>query len=45
MLHLRAYKKRFDCLPEKFEGDKIHMNRWNRRILKFLKIEIAGKPL
>lgn len=45
MLHLRAYKKRFGCLPEKLEGDKIYMNRLNRRILKFLKIEIAGKPL
>jgi transposase, IS5 family len=45
MLHLRSYKKRFGCLPEKLEGDKIYMNRRNRRILKFLKIEIGGKPL
>lgn len=22
MLHLRSYKKRFGCLPEKLEGDK-----------------------
>jgi hypothetical protein len=43
--HLRAYKKRFGCLPEKLEGDKIYMNRRNRRILRFLKIEAGGKPL
>ena len=43
--HLRAYKKRFGCQPKKFEADKIYMNRKNRRILKLLKIEIAGKPL
>lgn len=45
MTHLRNYKKRFGCLPKKFQGDKIYMNRTNRRILKFLKIEIGGKPL
>ncbi len=45
ILHLRAYKKRFGCQPKKFEADKIYMNRKNRRILKLLKIEIAGKPL
>jgi len=43
--HLRAYKKRFGCQPKKFEADKIYMNRKNRRILKLLKIEMAGKPL
>ena len=43
--HLRAYKKRFGCLPEKLEADKIYMNRRNRRILRFLKIEAGGKPL
>lgn len=45
MIHLRLFKKRFGCLPKKLEADKIYMNRRNRRILKFLKIEIAGKPL
>ena len=45
MIHLRAYKKRFGFLPQKLEGDKIYMNRKNRRILKLLRIEIGGKPL
>lgn len=45
MPHLRNYKKRFGYLPEKFEGDKIYMNRTNRRILRLLGIEIGGKPL
>jgi hypothetical protein len=45
MRHLRNYKKRFGYLPKKFEGDKIYMNRTNRRILRLLKIEIGGKPL
>ena len=45
LVHLRKYKIRFGCLPAKFEGDKIYMNRRNRRILKFLGIEIGGKPL
>lgn len=45
MIYLRDYKKMFDCLPEKFESDKIYLNRKNRRILKLLKIKICGKPL
>jgi IS5 family transposase len=45
MTHLRCYKRRFGCLPEKFDGDTIYMNRTNRRILRFLRIEIGGKPL
>ena len=44
MIHLHAYKKRFGCLPQKLEADKIYMNRKNRRILKVLGIEIGGKP-
>jgi len=45
MPHLRAYRRRFGFLPSKVEGDKIYMNRKNRRILKLLKIEAGGKPL
>ncbi len=45
MIHLRSYKNLFGYLPEKFEGDKIYMNRTNRRILRLLGIEIGGKPL
>lgn len=45
MIYLRDYKKMLDCLPEKFEADKIYLNRKNRRILKLLKIKICGKPL
>lgn len=45
LTHLRKYKMRFGCLPRLFEGDKIYLNRRNRRILKMLKIEIGGKPL
>lgn len=43
--HLRAYRKRFGYLPELLESDKIYLNRRNRRILKFLHIEVGGKPL
>ena len=45
MPHLRAYKRRFGCLPRVFEGDKIYMNRRNRRILKLLGVEVGGMPL
>lgn len=45
ILHLRNYKQRFGVLPKKVEADKIYLNRKNRRILKFLKIEIGGKSL
>ena len=38
-------EKKISNLPKKFEGDKIYMNRTNRRILRLLKIEIGGKPL
>ena len=45
MIHLKDYKEMFGCLLEKFEADKIYLNRKNRRILKLLKIKICGKPL
>ena len=45
MVHLRAYKKRFGCLPQLVEADKIYLNRKNRRIMKLLHIEVGGRPL
>ena len=45
MVHLRAYKKRFGCLPKLVEADKIYLNRKNRRIMKLLHIEVGGRPL
>ena len=43
--HLRAYKRRYGCLPEVLEADRIYLNRRNRRILHLLKIKIGGHPL
>lgn len=44
-IHIEKYKNRFGCKPERFFGDKIYLNRENRKILKEKEIQIMGKPL
>lgn len=43
--HIDKYKERFGCEPKRFFGDKIYLNRENRKILKGKGIEIMGRPL
>ena len=43
--HLELFKERFGQLPERFFGDKIYLNRDNRKTLKEKGIEIMGRPL
>lgn len=43
--HLDFFKERFERLPERFFGDKIYLNRDNRKTLKEKGIEIMGRPL
>lgn len=43
--HIDKYKERFGCEPKRFFGDKIYLNRKNRKILKEKGIEIMGRPL
>lgn len=43
--HIDKYKERFGCEPKRFFGDKIYLNRENRKILKKKGIEIMGRPL
>lgn len=44
-IHIDKYKERFGCEPKRFFGDKIYLNRANRKILKGKGIEIMGRPL
>lgn len=44
-IHIDKYKERFGCEPKRFFGDKIYLNRANRKILKGKRIEIMGRPL
>ena len=44
-VHIEKYKERFGCEPKRFFGDKIYLNRENRRILKEKEIQIMGRPL
>lgn len=44
-VHIEKYKERFGCAPKRFFGDKIYLNRENRRILKEKEIQIMGRPL
>lgn len=44
-IHIEKYKSRFGCEPERFFGDKIYLNRENRKILKEKEIQIMGRPL
>ena len=43
--HIEKYKERFGMEPKRFFGDKIYLNRENRRILKEKEIQIMGRPL
>lgn len=43
--HIEKYKERFGMEPERFFGDKIYLNRDNRKILKEREIQIMGRPL
>lgn len=43
--HIDKYKERFGCEPKRFFGDKIYLNRDNRKTLKEKGIEIMGRPL
>lgn len=45
IIHIEKYKNRFGCKPERFFGDKIYLNRENRKILKEKEIQIMGRPL
>lgn len=44
-IHIEQYKERFGCAPQRFFGDKIYLNRDNRKTLKEKGIEIMGRPL
>lgn len=44
-IHIEKYEERFGCKPKRFFGDKIYLNRENRKILKTNGIEIMGRPL
>jgi hypothetical protein len=44
-IHIEKYKERFGIEPKRFFGDKIYLNRDNRKILKEKGIEIMGRPL
>lgn len=44
-VHIEKYKERFGCAPKRFFGDKIYLNRENRKILKEKEIQIMGRPL
>lgn len=44
-VHIEKYKERFGCEPKRFFGDKIYLNRKNRKILKEKEIQIMGRPL
>ena len=41
-IHIEKYKERFGSEPKRFFGDKIYLNRDNRKILKEKGIEIMG---
>lgn len=43
--HIEKYKERFGVEPERFFGDKIYLNRENRKTLKNKGIQIMGRPL
>lgn len=43
--HLDNFKERFGDLPKRFFGDKIYLNRENRKLLREKGIEIMGSPL
>lgn len=43
--HIDKYKERFGREPKRFFGDKIYLNRDNRKTLKDKGIEIMGRPL
>ena len=44
-VHLDLFKERFGSKPKRFFGDKIYLNRDNRRTLKEKSIEIMGSAL
>lgn len=44
-VHIDAFEKRFGEKPKRFFGDKIYLNRDNRKELKKDGIEIMGAPL
>lgn len=44
-VHIEKYKDRFGCEPERFFGDRIYLNRENRKILKEKGIQIMGRLL
>lgn len=44
-IHIEKFKERFGNNPRRFFGDKIYLNRDNRKTLKDEKIEIMGRPL
>ena len=44
-IHIELYKERFGCAPQRFFGDRIYLNRDNRKTLKEKGIEIMGRPL
>ena len=44
-IHIEKYKERFGGEPRRFFGDRIYLNRNNRKILKDKGIQIMGGPL
>lgn len=44
-IHMEKYQERFGMKPKRFFGDKIYLNRENRKILTAEGIEIMGRPL
>lgn len=44
-VHIDLFEKRFGTKPKRFFGDKIYLNRDNRKKLKQDHIEIMGAPL
>ena len=44
-IHIEKYKERFGCEPRRFFGDRIYLNRENRKTLKANGIEIMGRQL
>ena len=44
-VHIDRYEERFGCRPCRFFGDKIYLNRENRKILGDKGIEIMGRQL
>lgn len=44
-VHIDKFEERFGCKPDRFFGDRIYLNRDNRKTLIGKGIEIMGRPL